>query len=109
MCPSDDPTIMPFEICVINADGTNKVQLTNNTVNDLGPNWSPDGQHIVFNRPVGGGRNQLFVINLDDIDPNDPADPDRLGTQITGVRPDDEPQGWNGLVAWDLLRVRVDK
>ena len=77
MCPrSDVPTFMPFEICVINADGTNKVQLTNNTVNDLGPHWSPDGQHIVFQRPIGGGRNQVFVIN---------ANGTGTTTQITGA------------------------
>ena len=84
-----------------------EVQLTNNTVNDLGPNWSPDAQHIVFNRSLGGGRgNQLLVIKPDDIDPDDPTDPDRAGTQITGVRPEDatsglrrEPSGKGGTLA----------
>ncbi len=87
-----------FELCVMNADGTGLIALTNNTTADLGPNWSPDGQQIVFQRGVGGGRNQLFVINADGTGT----------TQITG-RPDDQPQGWNGLASWDLLRVKADR
>ena len=52
-----------FELCVMNADGAGLTALTNNTVGDLGFHWSTDGKQIVFQRPVGGGRNQLFVIN----------------------------------------------
>ena len=103
MCPSNDPTITTFEICVINADGDEKVQLTNNTVGDLGPHWSPDGQHIVLQRPVGPGSGQLFVITPDDIDPNDPADPDRIGTQITNSA------GTNLIADWGELRVHQGK
>ena len=96
-----------FELCLLNADSTGETQqLTFNTVGDLGPNWSPDGHQIVFQRNIGGGQNQLFVIDLDDVDPNDPTDPDRVGTQITG-RPGDEPQGYNGGGSWDRLRVKV--
>ena len=53
----------------MNADGTNVVQLTNNTVGDLTPTWSPDGTQIVFHRLVAG-RFQLFVMNADGTNPH---------------------------------------
>lgn len=39
-----------FEIWVMNADGSNLVQLTNNDLPDRHPDWSPDGQQIIFQR-----------------------------------------------------------
>jgi TolB protein len=55
MCRKGDPAIpgglIPtFEICVINADGTGEVRLTTNNVLDGTPQWSPDGQKILFSR-----------------------------------------------------------
>jgi Tol biopolymer transport system component len=79
-----------FEICVMNADGTGQVQLTDNAVLDGTPTWSPDGQQILFHRPTGG-RNQLWVMNAD-------------GTgqvQLTNT------PGQNLLANWGELRVRV--
>ena len=38
------------EIFVMNADGSDVTQLTNNPANDLLPLWSPDGSRIVFGR-----------------------------------------------------------
>jgi Tol biopolymer transport system component len=79
-----------FEICVMNADGTNFVQLTDNAVFDGGPNFSPDGQKIVFIRSLGPGLGQeLFTINAD-------------GTneiQLTST------PGFNTLARWGLLRI----
>jgi TolB protein len=71
-----------FEICVMDADGANQLQLTNNMVGDLTPTWipSPDGDpkddKIVFHRPVpplpplppGPAQPQLFVMNADGTD-----------------------------------------
>jgi WD40-like Beta Propeller Repeat len=37
-----------FEICVMNADGSGFQQLTNNTLFDASPNWSPDGTKIIW-------------------------------------------------------------
>src|SRR5512132_3482631 len=51
-----------FEICVMNADGSDQVQLTDNAVADLTATFSPDGQKIMFHRPVAG-RLQLFLMN----------------------------------------------
>jgi TolB protein len=92
-----------FEICVMNADGTNKAQLTVNDVFDATPSWSPDGKYLVFHgvtRPgspvCGPGLRQLFVMKAD-------------GTgekQLTSA-PED-PCG-NSFASWDLVRVRVPK
>ncbi len=72
----DDATQMPiivgpdFEVCVMNADGSGQRALTNNTVPDLGPNWSTDGTRIFFARPVvwpadGRTYQQLFMMSAD--------------------------------------------
>ena len=79
---------------MINAYGTGEIQrLTTNRVGDATPNWSPDGQQIVFHRDVGGGHNQLLVMNPD-------------GTAVTQITSGERR---NQLASWDLLRVRVDE
>ncbi len=51
------------EIWVMNADGTNFVRLTTNDVEDSHPDWTPNGQTIVFGRAgVAGG---VYRINPD--------------------------------------------
>ena len=37
-----------FDIYVLNADGTNPVNLTNHPSGDEGPSWSPNEAKIVF-------------------------------------------------------------
>ena len=47
--PDSDIFVSPdFEIFVMNADGGNAIQLTDNDTNDLFPAWSPDGGTIAF-------------------------------------------------------------
>jgi Tol biopolymer transport system component len=70
MCRKGSPapgSVLPtFELCVMNADGTDVTRLTNNAVPELTPSWSPDGRQIVFHRPVEGrGQFQLFVMKAD--------------------------------------------
>jgi len=79
-----------FEICVMDANGSNQVQLTNNLVGDLTPTWSPDDHQIMFHRPVAG-RLQLFVMNADGTNPH----------QVTNAL------GNNAFANWGWLRVHI--
>jgi Tol biopolymer transport system component len=52
------------EIYVMQADGTEKTNLTNNPADDTEPAWSPEGTHIVFASNRNGGYD-LFVMQAD--------------------------------------------
>jgi len=80
--PTGPPT---FEICVMNADGTGQIRLTNNGIVDATPAWSPDGQKIVFHRGI-----QLWLMNADG----------------TGQEPLTAPPGANVLASWGVLRAK---
>ena len=56
-----------YHIYVMNADGSNWVQLTdrNITVNNIDPDWSPDGTKIIFTGD-GDEHQGVFCINLND-------------------------------------------
>jgi Tol biopolymer transport system component len=88
--------IKSFRICLINADGTDLTQLTNETdsISDLTPSWSPQGNKILFHRQVPSGGQQLFVIT---------ENPDGTWTAPTQIT---SPPGVNNLAHWGELRVR---
>ena len=51
---------------VMNADGTNLVQLSPDGVYDGSPTWSPDGQQLAFVRSTDGGNNfDVYIMNAD--------------------------------------------
>jgi TolB protein len=57
-------------ICIMNPDGTNFVQLTQQaTIHEpLGggvPSWSPDGSRIVFQSENEKGINDIYMIGID--------------------------------------------
>jgi Tol biopolymer transport system component len=61
------------EIYVMNADGSDVTQLTNNNASDGSPSWSPDGERIAFvsdrafQDPEGLNRNyEIYVMDADD-------------------------------------------
>ncbi len=79
----------------MDADGSNLVQLTDNSNQDLTPTWSPDGQQIVFHR--NAPTNQLFTMNAAlNADGTLPT-----ATQVTF------PPGTNLLAHWGQLRVKL--
>jgi TolB protein len=78
-----------FEICVMNADGTNFVQLTDNAVFDATPTFSPDGEMIVFHRSPAP--QEMWIMNADG----------------TGQMQLTFPPGTNNLASWGLLRVHI--
>lgn len=66
-----------YEIYVMNPDGSNPTNLTNNPAHDLGPSFSPDGSRIIFTSFRSGNR-EIFVMNADGSNPlrltDNPAD-----------------------------------
>ena len=56
-----------YEIYVMDADGGNQQNLTNDPNSDWSPSWSPDGKRIVFNSNRDGNRNnyEIYVMDAD--------------------------------------------
>lgn len=68
------------EIYAMNADGTNRVNLTRHSGEDINPRWAADGRRIVFasNRD---GNHEIYVMNSD-------------GTSVTQVTQIDTNNRW---------------
>jgi Tol biopolymer transport system component len=88
-----------MDIWVMNADGTNRKQLTANAGQNVSPIATPDGRYIVFSSLRNGGRS-IWRINLDGSNPRQlttgmtdgppTLTPDSkwiLYTSLEGVRP----------------------
>ena len=56
------------EIYVMDAGGTNRIRLTNNSANDSAPEWSPDGTKIAFSSNRDGN-SEIYVMNADGSNP----------------------------------------
>lgn len=54
-----------WDIFVMNVDGTQQVQLTDGSANELEPAWSPDGEKIVFISDRNGSDFDIYVMNID--------------------------------------------
>ena len=52
------------EIYVMNADGSEQTNLTNNRAPDAFPSWSPDGKKIAFSSDRDGN-SEIYVMNAD--------------------------------------------
>ena len=54
-----------FQICIMNADGSNVTRLTNPPSENTRPVFSPDGRKIVFNSSYRDGGQQIYMMNVD--------------------------------------------
>ncbi len=54
-----------FEIYVMDADGGNRVNLSNHPVHDEEPDWSPDGTKIAFVSDRNDDADQIYVMDSD--------------------------------------------
>ena len=59
-----DDVVYNYEIYVMNADGSNQTNLTNNSSQDKYPTWSPDGSKIAF-YSMRDGNDEIYVMNAD--------------------------------------------
>lgn len=58
--------VIPSNICVMNADGSERKQLTDYDHSDSAPAWSPDGRKIVFSsKRLSLGYSNILVMNAD--------------------------------------------
>jgi Tol biopolymer transport system component len=60
--PIENPA---WDIYVMNADGTEQVQLTKDPSYELEPSWSPDGAKIAFISDRNGQNFDIYVMNAD--------------------------------------------
>jgi len=58
------PGLPIFEIYVMDADGGNQQNLTNDPKNDASPSWSSDGERIVF-MSERDGNSEIYVMDAD--------------------------------------------
>ena len=60
----DIPGLPIFEIYMMDADGGNQQNLTNDPDSDWSPSWSPDGERIAFNSDRDGNY-EIYVMDAD--------------------------------------------
>lgn len=87
-----DGGFVPYDIAVINADGSGYVNLTNRPAFDLHPAWSPDGTKIAFSSNQSGTYN-IWIMDADG------SNPTQLTFETIGCyRPSFTPSG--RIVFW---------
>ncbi len=63
----DKPETTPWDIYVMNPDGSSVKRLTDDPGNDIEPTWSPDGKYIAFASDRSGPL-EVYVMNADGSD-----------------------------------------
>lgn len=81
----NDERLGPYDLYVMNADGTGEVRLTSDAVDQRGPSWTPDGQSLVYT--LRTGTEQLQVINATG-GPSTPLSPGGTVNQTPAVSHD---------------------
>jgi WD40-like Beta Propeller Repeat len=109
---SPDGTKIAFSrfgaVWVMNADGSDEVQLNQGWTTDGMPSWSPDGTRIVFRNNLDDNGPKLYVMDADGQNPH------RI-TSSDVIRTDDDPE-WSPDGEWiaferreeGLMKVRPD-
>ncbi len=98
-----------FEICLLELGGLGIFRLTNNTVLDASPSWSPDGRKIVLHR--GPQPLQVWVIDLADLTCDAQtgmcvcSNPALDTPAYSCAMPLTSTPGMNVFPKWSLLRV----
>jgi TolB protein len=65
-CASNQACQASAEIWIMDADGSNRKQLTSNDEEERSPDWSPDGKKILYMcKPFAGKPFELCVMNVD--------------------------------------------
>jgi TolB protein len=92
------------DIWIMNADASNRKQLTFDAGNNHNPVVSPDGRYIVFTSTRAGNRN-VWRMNIDG------SDPKRLTDGIVDLQPSFTPDGrwviYSSLASGDLRLWKV--
>ena len=101
------------DIWIVDTDGTNLVNLTDNPSLDFSPRWSPDGSKIVYSRRLDDYNSEIFVINADgsgqtrlthnsDSDFSPSWSPDGTKIVFVSYRPEDgDVYGWTEIYMMD--------
>jgi Tol biopolymer transport system component/serine/threonine protein kinase len=76
-----------LDIWVMNADGSNPINLTEAQGVDEDPIWSPNGNKIVWVSRRFGGTRQLMIMNADG------SEPERLSNEFEEYNPTFSPDG----------------
>ena len=79
------------EIWTMRADGSDRVQLTNNAVYDVQPAYSPDGTQIAYETKRGRGPRDIHAVGRRRA--GRPTNVTNTGTAVTDEQPD---WGWGG-------------
>lgn len=85
-----------LEIYVVYADGSELTQLTSNTIDDVAPTWSPDGNKIAYVSERGPKPGQLFVMNSNGSDTR-PLTPDLFAIDPLAWSPDGHHIAFEGI------------
>ena len=99
-----------WEIYVMEADGSNPVNLTNDPGVDRGPAWSPDGTKIAFHSDRDGSPPQLWVMEADGSNPVRLTDDPLRGDAFPSWSPDGTRLVFHALreSKWEIWAIDAD-